>query len=191
MRKEFKIVKKLAEELEKKLFEKEKEIDKLVEQKKIILEQSWTMKGLIWNEVFEKIDSLFKSGKITKEEAEILRNFIELKSLIRKEKEISKEEKKKKKKKICPFCGKPYTYRLVIKCSHGKPYACEHDEEVSSDALYLRNPLYAKMKKRKEILRRHRMGKLPKSYYQIDKRTGKPAILPHSLPKELGGYKGV
>ncbi len=95
-------------------------------------------------------------------------------------------------KKICSFCGKPYKYQLKIKYDeNGKPYACEHDGEAFLTATYFKNTLYAKMKKRKEILQRHRMGKLPKSYYQIDPRTGKPAILPHSLPKELGGYKGV
>lgn len=41
-----------------------------------------------------------------------------------------------------------------------------------------------RMKRRTELMKRHNLGTLPKSFYSKDKKTGKPVL----LPSKLKGY---
>lgn len=84
--------------------------------------------------------------------------------------------------KKCPVCGKEWSYQL----RSGDGW-CQHDDNVASNYVTEEMKYLRHLDKREKILEAHHKGKLSKSHYTKDKKTGRPVLSPKKLMSRKHG----
>lgn len=88
-------------------------------------------------------------------------------------------------KKICEICGKKYEWRLET-WQDSEERGCLHDDQPTKHFFKIDGleKYRRRLDEREKMIRRHEKGILPRSYYSINEKTGKPYLSPKKLYKE-------